>query len=112
MFALVQGPELGWALAGILVALAAGLLLLGRLRHHRAAQPRSAGAAPAARQPRPHRSACVIAFMFMATFGSLLYFLSIYFQEVLGYDALADRRRLPAPHGRGRRRLDAGRAGW
>jgi MFS family permease len=26
--------------------------------------------------------------MFMATFGSLLYFLSIYFQEVRGYDAL------------------------
>jgi MFS family permease len=32
--------------------------------------------------------AVVIAFMFMATFGSLLYFLSIYFQDVLGYDAL------------------------
>ncbi len=30
----------------------------------------------------------VIAFMFMATFGSVLYFLSIYFQEILGYDAL------------------------
>lgn len=26
--------------------------------------------------------------MFMATFGSVLYFLSIYFQEILGYDAL------------------------
>jgi MFS family permease len=32
--------------------------------------------------------AVVIAFMFMATFGSLLYFLSIYFQDVLGHDAL------------------------
>jgi Na+/melibiose symporter-like transporter len=32
--------------------------------------------------------AVLIAFMFMATFGSLLYFLSIYFQDVLGYDAL------------------------
>jgi MFS family permease len=30
----------------------------------------------------------VIAFMFMATFGSVLYFLSIYFQEILGYDPL------------------------
>ncbi|GAA1268980.1 hypothetical protein GCM10009609_35120 [Pseudonocardia aurantiaca] len=29
-----------------------------------------------------------IAFMFMATFGSLLYFLSIYFQDVRGYNAL------------------------
>ena len=26
--------------------------------------------------------------MFMATFGSLLYFLSLYFQDVRGYDAL------------------------
>ena len=32
--------------------------------------------------------AMVIAFMFMATFGSALYFLSIYFQDVRGYDAL------------------------
>jgi MFS family permease len=32
--------------------------------------------------------ALMIAFMFMATFGSLLYFLSIYFQDVRGYDAL------------------------
>ena len=32
--------------------------------------------------------ASVIAFMFMATFGSALYFLSIYFQDVRGYDAL------------------------
>jgi MFS family permease len=32
--------------------------------------------------------AVAIAFMFMATFGSLLYFLSIYFQDVRGYDPL------------------------
>jgi MFS family permease len=32
--------------------------------------------------------AVAIAFLFMATFGSLLYFLSIYFQDVHGYDAL------------------------
>ena len=34
------------------------------------------------------RTAVAIAFMFMATFGSLLYFLSIYFQDVRGFDAL------------------------
>ena len=55
--------------------------------------------------------AVVIAFMFMATFGSLLYFLSIYFQDVLGYDATGDRRRLPASHRRGRRGLGARREG-
>jgi MFS family permease len=32
--------------------------------------------------------AVAIAFLFMATFGSLLYLLSIYFQDVHGYDAL------------------------
>jgi MFS family permease len=32
--------------------------------------------------------AVAIAFLFMATFGSVLYFLSIYFQDVHGYDAL------------------------
>jgi hypothetical protein len=32
--------------------------------------------------------AVAIAFLFMATFGSLLYFLSIHFQNVRGYDAL------------------------
>ena len=30
----------------------------------------------------------MLAFLFMATFGSLLYFVSIYLQNVLGYDAL------------------------
>ena len=34
------------------------------------------------------RLAVVLAFLFMATFGSLLYFVSIYLQNVLGYDAL------------------------
>lgn len=33
--------------------------------------------------------AVVVAFMFTATFGSLLYFLSTYFQDVWGYGALA-----------------------
>ena len=34
------------------------------------------------------RLAVALAFLFMATFGSLLYFVSIYLQNVLGYDAL------------------------
>jgi MFS family permease len=32
--------------------------------------------------------AAVVAFLFTATFGTLLYFLSLYFQQVRGYDAL------------------------
>ena len=66
----------------------AGLLLLGALR------ARSSGAA-ATRSCRRGcsptatcASAVAIAFLFMATFGSVLYFLTLYFQDVLGYDAL------------------------
>ena len=59
----------------------------GRLRARRAAQPRPARAAAAARQPQP-RHGGRDGVLFMATFGSLLYFLSLYFQDVLGYDAL------------------------
>ena len=56
-------------------------------------------------------TAAAIAFLFWATFGSVLYFLTLYFQDVRGYDALRDRRRLPAPdRGRGRR-LGARRPG-
>ena len=47
--------------------------------------------------------------MFMATFGSLLYFLSLYFQDVRGYDALETGVALPAADRVRRRRLDAGR---
>lgn len=87
VFALVQGPALGWLSPGILVSAAAGLLLLGvfavieRRSHDPLMPPRLLS--------NPHLvTGVVIAFMFMATFGSVLYFLSLYFQEVLGYDAL------------------------
>ena len=38
-------------------------------------------------------TAVVIAFLFWATFGSVLYFLALYFQDVRGYDALETGRR-------------------
>jgi MFS family permease len=37
---------------------------------------------------RTLRTAVVIAFLFWATFGSVLYFLTLYFQDVHGFDAL------------------------
>jgi MFS family permease len=87
VFALVQGPGLGWSSPGILVSAAAGLLLIGAFaiierRSHDPLMP------PRLLSNRNLITGVVIAFMFMATFGSVLYFLSIYFQEVLGYDAL------------------------
>ncbi|MCX4629225.1 MULTISPECIES: MFS transporter [unclassified Streptomyces] len=87
VFALVQGPALGWLSAGFLGSAAVGLLLIAafavieRRSHDPLVPPRLLA--------NPHLvTGVVIAFMFMATFGSVLYFLSLYFQEVLGYDAL------------------------
>jgi MFS family permease len=87
VFALVQGPGLGWLSPGILVSAAAGLLLIGAfvIIERRSDDPLM----PPRLLSNPNLiTSVVIAFMFMATFGSVLYFLSIYFQEVLGYDAL------------------------
>jgi len=87
VFALVQGPNFGWDSPGILGAAVAGLLLLGVFA---AIERRSRDPLVPAQLLATGvlTLATVIAFMFMATFGSLLYFLSIYFQEVRGYDAL------------------------
>ncbi|MGH8956838.1 MAG: MFS transporter, partial [Microbacterium sp.] len=43
---------------------------------------------PALIANRNLRTAVAIAFLFWATFGSVLYFLTLYFQDVHGYDAL------------------------
>jgi MFS family permease len=87
VFALVQGPEAGWSSPQIVSALIAGTVLVvafvsierrsrDPILPHRLLTNRSLGIAIG------------IAFMFMATFGSLLYFLSIYFQDIRGYDPL------------------------
>jgi MFS family permease len=87
VFALVQGPERGWNSPRIIVAIAAGLVLLAMftLIERRSRDPIVPRRLLA---NRPLTIAVAIAFMFMATFGSLLYFLSIYFQDVRGYDPL------------------------
>ena len=87
VFALVQGPALGWDSPWIVGAGAAGLVLLVAFV---AVERRSPDplVPPKLLTNRVLTLALVVAFMFMATFGSLLYFLSIYFQDVRGYDAL------------------------
>jgi EmrB/QacA subfamily drug resistance transporter len=87
VFALVQGPNFGWESPEIVVSAAVGLLLLGVFIRveRRSLDPL---VPPRLLANRVLTMALVIAFMFMATFGSLLYFLSIYFQNVLGYDPL------------------------
>ncbi|MEJ8646332.1 MFS transporter [Streptomyces sp. MS1.HAVA.3] len=87
VFALVQGPGMGWLSPGILVSAAAGLLLIGAfvVIERRSSDPLM----PPGLLANPNLiTGVTIAFMFMATFGSVLYFLSLYFQDVLGYDAL------------------------
>jgi MFS family permease len=87
VFALVQGPELGWTSPGIVAAITIGIALMAVFVK---VEQRSGDPLVPPRLLR-HRNllvATAIAFMFMATFGSLLYFLSLYFQDVLGYDAL------------------------
>jgi MFS family permease len=87
VFALVQGPDHGWSTPPIVAALAVGLLLLGvfTVVERRSRDPLVPGRLV---RNRTLLVATAVAFMFMATFGSLLYFLSIWFQDVRGYDAL------------------------
>jgi len=87
VFGLVQGPELGWRSPRISIALGVGLLLAGvfaRIEHG----SRDPLVPPRLLANKLLRMAVAIGFLFMSTFGSLLYFLSIYFQDVRGYDAL------------------------
>jgi len=87
VFALVQGPEFGWFSPWILATAGLGLgLLVAFVLVERGS--RDPLVPPGLVSNRALSLAVLIAFMFTATFGSLLYFLSIYFQDVLGHDAL------------------------
>jgi EmrB/QacA subfamily drug resistance transporter len=87
VFALVQGPNFGWGSPAILSSAVASLLMLAAF-----ATIERRGRDPLVPAPvlanRNLGTAVAIGFLFWATFGSVLYFLSIYFQDVLGYDAL------------------------
>jgi MFS family permease len=87
VFALVEGPELGWGRPVILVPAAVGLLSLAAfvLVERRSPDPLLPLRLLAGRYLG---TAVAIAFLFAATFGSVLYFLSLYFQYVHGYGAL------------------------
>jgi EmrB/QacA subfamily drug resistance transporter len=87
VFALVQGPTLGWGSPSILASAAASLLLLAALAivERRSRDPL---VPPRLLANRNLVTAVGIAFLFWATFGSVLYFLTLYFQDVHGYDAL------------------------
>jgi EmrB/QacA subfamily drug resistance transporter len=87
VFALVQGPTLGWGSPGVVAGAIGGLLMLGAfaLIERRTRDPL---VPPRLLANRNLAVSVLIAFLFWATFGSVLYFLTLYFQEVRGYDAL------------------------
>jgi EmrB/QacA subfamily drug resistance transporter len=87
VFALVEGPSLGWASPAIVAAAAGGVIALGVLALVERSSPDPL-VPPRLLANRNVGTAAVIAFLFWATFGSVLYFLTLYFQDVHGYDAL------------------------
>jgi MFS family permease len=87
VFALVNGPDLGWGSPWIVGAAIVGVLMLGAFAALEARAPDPL-LPPRLLSNRHLLIAMALAFLFMATFGSILYFLTLYFQEVRGYDAL------------------------
>jgi EmrB/QacA subfamily drug resistance transporter len=87
VFTLVQGPGLGWTSPRIVAGAAGAVVLLGALVviERRSGDPLLP---PRLVGNRNLATASAIALLFTATFGSVLYFLTLYFQEVHGYDAL------------------------
>jgi EmrB/QacA subfamily drug resistance transporter len=87
VFALVQGPSLGWGSPAVLASAAASVLSLAAfvVIERRSREPL---VPPRLLANRNLGTAVAIAFLFWATFGSVLYFLTLYFQDVHGYDAL------------------------
>jgi EmrB/QacA subfamily drug resistance transporter len=87
VLALVQGPKWGWGSAAVLLSATAGIFSLVAFAfvERRSRDPL---VSPRLLANRNLATAVAIAFLFVATFGSVLYFLSLYFQDVHGYDAL------------------------
>ncbi|MFI0454453.1 MFS transporter [Actinomadura sp. 6N118] len=87
VFALVQGPESGWTAPAVVGGAVAGTLLLAMFA---AIEARSADPLLPLRllRGRDLGSGVLVTFLYMGTFGTLLYFLTVYFQVVHGYDAL------------------------
>ncbi len=87
VFALVEGPTLGWDSLAVVAAAVAGVVALGAfaLVERRSRDPL---VPPRLLANRNLATGVAIAFLFSATFGSVLYFLTLYFQDARGYDAL------------------------
>ncbi|MFG2819421.1 MFS transporter [Kitasatospora sp. NPDC048365] len=87
VFTLVQAPTSGWTSPLILTTAAVGLALVAAFL---AIEARTADPLMPLRlfRNRNLSTGVVVTFLFMATFGTLLYFLTVYFQNVHGYSAM------------------------
>jgi EmrB/QacA subfamily drug resistance transporter len=87
VFALVQGPEAGWLSPGVVApaAVGVGLLVAFAVIESRTAEPLVPLRLLA---DRDLGTGVVVTFLFMATMGTVLYFLTVYFQQVHHYSAL------------------------
>ncbi|MGF1430223.1 MFS transporter [Kitasatospora sp. LaBMicrA B282] len=87
VFTLVQGPSSGWASPLVLTSAVVGLALVAGFL---VIESRSADPLMPLRlfRNRNLSTGVGVTFLFMATFGTLLYFLTVYFQTVHGYNAL------------------------
>ncbi|WP_405062324.1 MFS transporter [Kribbella sp. NBC_01505] len=86
VFALVQGPATGWGAASVVAAAVGVVLLLAFVRiEQRSADPLLPLGLLAQRNLR---MGVIVITLFAATLGPLLYFETVYFQDVHGYSAL------------------------
>ncbi|WP_016909578.1 MFS transporter, partial [Streptomyces xiaopingdaonensis] len=87
VFALVQGPASGWGAPVVVGAAVAGVVLVAGFL---VLENRSADPLMPLRlfRNRNLSTGSGVTFLFMATFGTLLYFLTVYFQDVHEYSAL------------------------
>ncbi|MER7488947.1 MFS transporter [Streptomyces sp. NPDC126497] len=85
--ALVQGPESGWLSATTVLPAAAGTALLAAFLLVEA-RTRDPLMPLRLLRDRGLRTGMTVTFLYMATIGSTAYFLTVHFQNVLGYDAL------------------------
>lgn len=87
VFALIQGPELGWSATAVVAAMVIAVVFLAAFL---LLQSRTADPLLPLRlfRNRNLSTAVLITFIFMGTFGSQYYFFTVYLQDVRGFDAL------------------------
>ncbi|GAB2632655.1 MFS transporter [Streptomyces capparidis] len=87
VYAIAEVPETGWTSPAFVTAAAAGLVLLAAFLAVEA-RSRSPLMPPRLLRDRHLAPALVVIFVFGATMQNVVYFLTLYFQDVLGYSAL------------------------